>query len=211
MSGSRPDATDVNASGPETWPNFLLYPQVFSDEECDTVIDIGVASRVSHGSELGGIEGVQEAGELRDSAVTWVPRSQGSEWVFARLEELAASANQSWGLDIDGIGEDLQYTCYEQPGDHYTWHHDGLDIGVQDRKLSLVVQLSDPGTYEGADLEFLEVAVDYDSADRAEYLEQCRGRGTVIAFCSFEYHRVTPLLGGERQSLVAWLSGPPLR
>jgi PKHD-type hydroxylase len=82
---------------------------------------------------------------------------------------------------------------------------------VNDRKLSTVVQLSDPADYVGGDLEFLEVATDYDGDQRAEYLSECRRRGTVVVFCAFEYHRVTPIVSGVRRSLVAWVSGPPLQ
>jgi PKHD-type hydroxylase len=189
----------------------MVYPRVFTAEECDALIGLGEESLGSHGPEAAGIEGVQSAGELRDSEVGWVPRTDGSQWAFGRLEDIAGDANQVWGMDVESIVEDLQYTLYDRPGAHYTWHHDGLDVGVADRKISLVTQLTDPVQYTGGDLEFLEVAVDYDGPELAAYLEQCRSRGTVVAFCSFEYHRVTPLVTGERRSMVAWLSGPPLR
>lgn len=37
-----------------------------------------------------------------------------------------------------------------------------------------------------------------------EYLEQ----GTLISFPSFMLHRISPLLAGERRSLVGWCMGP---
>jgi predicted 2-oxoglutarate/Fe(II)-dependent dioxygenase YbiX len=36
-------------------------------------------------------------------------------------------------------------------------------------------------------------------------------RGSVLAFPSFLYHRVTPVTGGVRRALVAWIAGPRLR
>ena len=36
-------------------------------------------------------------------------------------------------------------------------------------------------------------------------------RGTVVAFPSFLYHRVTPVTSGLRKALVAWIAGPRLR
>ncbi len=184
---------------------------MFSDEQCDALVALGDHAVEADGASGGEIEGLSDAGELRESSVSWVPRDDGSAWAFERLEVLAAAANQVWGLDIEEISEDIQYTLYDRPGAHYTWHHDGLGVGVDDRKLSLVVQLSDPVDYTGGDLEFLEVATDYDDRERANYLRDCRSRGTVIAFCAFEYHRVTPITSGVRRSMVAWVSGPRLR
>jgi PKHD-type hydroxylase len=73
------------------------------------------------------------------------------------------------------------------------------------------VQLSDPATYEGSDLQLLEVVEDYDDADGGAWRSRVRRRGTVIAFPAFEYHRVTPLESGVRHSLVCWVGGPPFR
>ncbi len=196
---------------PAPWPNFLVDLHAFDEHECNTLVDLGRATQIIDGTEDGGIEGVGSEASLRRTSVAWIPRDTDTEWVFARLEALSERANETWRLDIDGIEEDLQFTEYNAPGAHYTWHHDGLETGVEDRKMSLVVQLSDPEAYNGADLEFLEVATDYAQDDLDVYRSETRSRGSVISFCSFEYHRVTPLRSGIRHSLVAWVSGPRLR
>jgi PKHD-type hydroxylase len=121
------------------------------------------------------------------------------------------ASHQTYGFDLAGFTEDLQFTTYDRPGSFYTWHQDGLDGAVAGRKLSLVVQLSDPASYEGSDLELLDVAEDYSDDDRAAWRTRARRRGTVIAFPAFEYHRVTPLISGTRHSLVCWIGGPPFR
>ncbi len=189
----------------------MVYPSVFSPTECDLLVEAGEACVSRDGAEQGGIEGLASAEELRDSSVGWIARTTSLDWAFERLEAVGDRANERWLLEVDGILEDLQYTLYDRPGAHYTWHHDGLDEGVEDRKLSLVLQLSDPADYSGADLEFLEVAVDYDDRELAEFRASSRARGAVVAFCGFEYHRVTPVESGVRRSLVAWVSGPRLR
>lgn len=193
------------------WPNYLVHAGAFDASECDALVALGDITAIRDGQESAGIEGLGDAGALRRTTVAWIPRSADSQWAFERLERLAHDANSNWGLDIDGITEDLQYTLYDSPGAHYTWHHDGLERGVEDRKISLVVQLSDHREYLGADLEFLEVATDYDTPQLSEYRCEVRTRGTAVSFCAFEYHRVTPLRSGVRRSLVAWVSGPPLR
>ena len=53
--------------------------------------------------------------------------------------------------------------------------------------------------------EFLEVAADYDGDELDAFRSRSRRRGTVVAFCAFEYHRVTPLEGGLRRSSASFL------
>jgi PKHD-type hydroxylase len=68
------------------------------------------------------------------------------------------------------------------------------------RKLSFVVQLSDPDDYEGGNLQLL------DEAGRS-YIAP-RRRGTMILFDSRAQHRVLKVTSGLRRSLVGWTVGP---
>jgi PKHD-type hydroxylase len=108
---------------------------------------------------------------------------------------------QHWNLDIAGFGEALQMTRYEGGDEgHYDWHQDfGATIS---RKLSIVVQLTDPDTYEGGDLQIM-------TSHQPINVE--RKRGLVAVFPSFQLHRVTPVTSGDRHTLVAWMSGPRFR
>lgn len=179
---------------------------MFGPRQCDRIIELGQSLPAEGGRVLDG-----SPGELRDCTVRWLPSDESTEWIRERLSEVAHRANRRWGFDLGGGGEDLQLTTYAGPGTHYTWHQDGLDRDVRRRKLSVVVQLSDPDDYTGGDLEFLEVVEDYDARARAEYDRSVRRRGCAVVFPSFEYHRVTPLRSGIRHSLVWWLDGPPFR
>ena len=68
------------------------------------------------------------------------------------------------------------------------------------RKLSFVVQVSNPDDYEGGNLQLL------DEADNS-YIAP-RKRGTVILFDSRTRHRVLPVKSGLRKSVVGWVVGP---
>ena len=74
------------------------------------------------------------------------------------------------------------------------------------RKLSMVVQLSDPDDYEGGELEFF--GVDDVSPERAhEHASTWDGHGLPLL-------RVPPghaAAVGGRRSLVCWVGGPPFR
>ncbi len=101
------------------------------------------------------------------------------------------------------MAEQLQYTVYETAeGGHYDWHVDHATVTPVPRKLSLVLQLSDPADYEGCDLE-LRSSAHIETAPRE--------RGAVILFPSYALHRVSAITAGRRVSLVSWISGPFLR
>ena len=71
------------------------------------------------------------------------------------------------------------------------------------RKLSFVVQLSDPDDYEGGNLQLLD-------ENGKSYIAP-RKRGTVVVFDSRTQHRVLKVKRGIRKSLVGWVVGPRWR
>jgi PKHD-type hydroxylase len=77
-----------------------------------------------------------------------------------------------------------------------------MGSGGISRKLSLVLQLTDPSEYEGGNLQVLI---------GSEPLNVEKRRGLICAFPSFTIHQVTEVTKGSRQSLVVWLSGPPFK
>ena len=110
------------------------------------------------------------------------------------------NANE-WQFDLDFI-EPLQFTCYTETSDRYEAHIDNLIEGSTYRKLSFSVQLSNPTSYNGADLEFIV---------GPDNVVGPRHHGCFIAFPSIITHRVTPLAQGRRYSLVGWCCGPKFR
>ncbi len=188
-----------------------IYPRVFTPGQCDRILRYSDAL-AADAALLEGDDGSEVADDsIRRSSTAWIVPDDDTWWIYEKLAAVAEKANRRYGFDLDGFGEDLQFTTYGERGAFYSWHQDGLDGNVSGRKLSLVVQLSDPEDYDGAELQFFDVAEDYDANELAAFTELTRERGTVVAFPSFEYHRVLPLRRGARRSLVAWVSGPPFR
>jgi len=66
------------------------------------------------------------------------------------------------------------------------------------RKLSVSLQLNKSKDYEGGDLNLY-----YNNNP----IKMLREQGTLIVFPSYTLHEVTPITKGERNSLVAWVSG----
>jgi PKHD-type hydroxylase len=184
---------------PDQRPNystFCFYEKAFTPEECDKIIALGLAQKIIDGDVSDGKETAINP-QMRQSKISWIPWSEETGWIYDRLCYFAASANSArYGFNMTGFTDDLQFTTYEGKMDHYDWHKDHGPGKFSNRKLSITVQLSEPD-YMGGDLEFYGI----DPAPR--------GRGTVIVFPSFELHRVSPVMAGTRQSLVAWVVGSP--
>jgi PKHD-type hydroxylase len=72
------------------------------------------------------------------------------------------------------------------------------------RKLSCIIQLSDPNDYEGGQFEISD-ALYPPSAD------ELNQQGTIIFFPSFLRHRALPVTAGTRYSIAAWFEGPKWR
>ena len=103
-----------------------------------------------------------------------------------------------WNYHLSDFYEPMQFTQYDAPNGHFTWH---IDIGPNKRsfrKISIVVQLSEPDSYEGGELEVLGTDQDLISKER----------GNAIFFPSFLAHKVHKVTKGRRYSLVLWFSGP---
>jgi PKHD-type hydroxylase len=89
----------------------------------------------------------------------------------------------------------------------YKDHHDVFwlnDDPFYHRKMSCVIQLSDPNDYVGGDLELIDTSTFPEKDDM-------RQQGTAIFFPSFFKHRATPVLEGTRYSIAAWFEGPKWR
>lgn len=159
--------------------------------------------------------------EKRNSKNAWVPTNH---WLGGFMWHYISRANrENFLYDLRCIdGESMQYTQYDV-GQFYSWHNDAGIAGAykpatvgnrteglaQDfvnentelvRKLSFVLQLSDPDDYEGGNLQMLDEAGNNYFAPRS--------RGTVILFDSRTMHRVLPVKSGLRKSIVGWTVGP---
>ncbi len=195
---------DSNKLGEER--SFCTYyggTGVFSNEEVDKIKKTGDSLT----NETAKTFGQGDQGENRKGSVGWLPLNESNKWIYSRLLSITEEANNSlWKFDLTGFWEDCQYTTYEasskKDGDFYDYH---LDIdgsyGVQ-RKISIVVQLSDQEDYEGGELE-LKTSKNSYVADKS--------KGSILLFPSFCLHKVHPVTRGKRNSLVLWVSGMPFK
>lgn len=182
------------AADPLEW---YWFKTGFSFDEVDQI----VAESKNWGLQTAG---VTDAGvvnnEMRKSAVAWIPQVDAYKWIYNKLGGMIEEANNAlWKFNLYSMDEQIQYTEYYQDGGHYDYH---LDVGggypLNQRKISITVQLTGADEYEGGNFEILR-------GKNPESLPKIKG--CVLVFPSYLMHRVTPVTSGTRRSLVLWVGG----
>lgn len=175
--------------------NYYFFEKGFSEEEIEWISNLEKLFNYSEAVTIG--NGLNES--VRKSRIKWIHQTDESAWVYRRILEMISEANEAlWGFQINGVNDSIQFTEYHGDGGHYDWH---MDIGpgsINHRKVSVVVQLSDPSEYEGGDLLLW---------NGGEPKVAPKGKGNVIIFPSYLMHKVTPTYNGTRKSLVLWAGG----
>lgn len=180
----------------ETW---AYADKIFTPEECKQIIDLALNKGKSEATITGANLKGEVNPEIRKNSVVWLNEKDDLNWMYQRIAGVAININsQFFQFDLFGFTEDIQFTEYNAPGEHYKKHVDRIYNGVS-RKLSMVVQLTNPAEYEGCDLEL------YTQTDP---IKMKRDQGSVLFFPSYTLHQVTPITKGTRHSLVAWMGGP---
>jgi PKHD-type hydroxylase len=193
-SGDAGGALIDQSGGPNRTIAPLRLMSEFSPAECEAIIAIGRSLTLAAGQMYTPVEG------RRRSMVGFIPKTAANQWLVDRMSALVRLANRDFGFDVDAMTPILQFAEYSEGG-KIEWHSDYDQVGVNPRKISVSVQLTDAQDYDGGELEFFPVGE----------LRWSKRRGTAIVFPSFCQHRVAPVTRGVRHSLVAWFSGPAFR
>lgn len=173
----------------------------FTDEECEQIIQLGTA-RTPVESYVG-LDNSVDISIRKNQVAFFENKDADVQWIFKKIADGVISINdQFWDFDLTMI-ETLQFTIYSRPQDFYTAHMDMAHGQTEQRKLGFSIQLSDPDTYIGSNLEFHSVGM--------KFYPVVRDRGAMILFPSYMIHQVTPIESGTRYSLVGWVVGPPYR
>ena len=188
------------------WKSFIVetIQPIFTPEQCQMIIEAGRSeprNDASVGSDKGIKGGVIDT-KTRTSHISWIPFKKMHE-MYKQIEKTMKQTNGNhFGFDGMQITEMAQYTEYPEGG-FYDWHMD-CDVNMAHeppvRKISMTLLLSPENEFEGGDLELMK-------ENGFAKLKQ----GHAIFFASFIRHRVTPVIKGNRKSLVMWFGGTPFR
>ena len=188
------------------WKSYMVETTtpIFTPKQCQMIINAGRAEP-KQDAQVGNKEGIKGGvidTETRTSHISWIPFSKTPE-MYKAIEKVMKTTNGNhFGFDGMQITEQAQYTEYPEGG-FYDWHIDSDTHFAHEpsvRKISMTLLLSPDNEFEGGDLEIMKEG-------QAAKLKQ----GHAIFFASFIRHRVTPVIRGNRKSLVMWFGGTPLR
>lgn len=183
----------------DTQERWAWKSSVFTPEECNMIINacknnVNPATLYAKDGKTSNVDT-----SYRDSNTVFILPSMENNWIFQRIGDAVMEINNNhFRFDLTGFAEGLQFTEYKEPGGKYDLHVDKVFNGII-RKLSVVVQLSDPATFDGGDFH-------YQDSTTVEVLP--KSQGMALAFPSYALHGVTPVTRGVRYTLVGWVTGP---
>jgi PKHD-type hydroxylase len=183
--------------------NFIVWQGGFNEDELSKIIDFGELAEFQKG-EVGSGEESKVFAETRETDITWIRPSPETEWIYNRMVNLAARINHDKFQFVLSHFQYFQYGKYKTAG-HYNWHYDSGPDLPEHRKLSFVLGLTDPDSYEGGEFQ-ININGDTEKAHSFKIR-----RGDLIVFPSYMGHRVTPVTSGERMTLTAWAVGPKFK
>jgi len=181
-----------------TW---VKWSDLFSKEEIAQIKQLKKDNVLSRGVLAGDKENL----EYRKCKVFFVSRDESTEWIFEKLENCIISTNRDfYNFELYPL-KTFQYTSYVgDDQEFYNWHWDMHSSGelISQRKISGVVQLTDPSEYEGGDLE-MSICGSLEVVPKIQ--------GSCNLFPTFVNHRVTKVTKGLRETIVFWVEGPDWR
>jgi PKHD-type hydroxylase len=172
--------------------------QPYTKEGCDKIIDIG-------NSLLPKEIVVDASGNVvrsKNGTSCFLPINDDTRWIFETCSKHIIEINSKFfEYDLHYLSE-MQFTVYDEDGDFVPKHLDTFYESTTIRKLSFMIQLSDPTTYEGN-----EHLLHFDQ----EPTISKDGFGHMTIYPSSTLNEVTPLKKGKRCVLMGWVVGPKFK
>ena len=187
---------------------WCYYESKLTKQSCEDIIKFAAEIKPTKG-----VVGISGGGmgehEMRKSVVRFIQsKDKKFEQLFDGMWKLAIETNEiNFNFHISKL-DFIQLAEYDAAYQgKYDRHHDVFWMNNDPkyhRKISMIVQLTDPSEYEGGDFEFFNLVNFPDK-------EIIRKQGTILFFPSFLDHQATPVTKGKRHSLAAWFDGPKWR
>lgn len=185
---------------PDYWEQpapFVHWQDAFSAEELDILQE--KAKKAKDPATVG--QNVENQ-EVRRTSLSWLCPKEFA-WAYERVALVVAKVNfYHYRYELTNISGAIQLGNYKAANKgKYDWHIDSGYMSM--RKLSFILQLSNPEEYKGGDVH---IKIGKDASPALP-----KKRGDMVIFPSHTLHRVKPIKSGNRQSLVAWISGPTFK
>lgn len=179
--------------------HFYKFDSYFSKKFCNEIIDFAKKTNLQKG--VVGNNNLNTV--VRDSNVCFL----NENWIKKEIYFLVKEANNAlWNYSLS-FSENIQFTKYAL-NQHYDWHVDSFSKEQsknKTRKISIIIALNDGKEYEGGDVLLKNINI-FSNEDIFK-LNVLKKVGSVVVFPSFVFHKVMPIVSGERYSLVNWIQG----
>ena len=168
----------------------------FSKEECQLLIDM-YRNGIKYVGEIFG--GRKES--VRSVNLVDVNFIESNDWIYRKIITNVYNANEKWwNFDISGIEQKFMIGKYKKKNTgKYLPHTDYSQIGMFPRKITVIVQLTDPNKYEGCSTKLF-----YQESPEVVSKEL----GSMTMFPSYTLHEVEPVTKGSRYAMFGWIYGP---
>ena len=192
---------------------FYIFPRAVKPDVCEQIVK-DCKQNILEEASLYNFDKTSSTNDpkIRKTFINWVEDKDNKvnalAWHFLR------EANKiQFNYDLTYF-QAIQFGEYKDGG-FFGWHQDdGGNIDNKShevRKLTAVLVLSDPDTFEGGELQFYNGGrpmQDMGEITAEKVTNDIKAQGSVICFDSRDWHRVTPVTKGVRHSVVCWTVGP---
>jgi len=185
--------------------DWCYFNQSFTKEECKNILDLGLKVEPEKEARLGVNGDYKSDDSVRRSKIRFIYSNWPEyEFLFDKIWKLGIQANREWfNFHITNLSF-IQLAEYDASYQgEYKRHQDVFWLNGDNkyhRKLSCIIQLSDPNDYEGGNFEMWV-------SEQPNKVE-IRNQGSVIFLPSFVEHQANPVTKGTRYSIAVWFEGP---
>jgi PKHD-type hydroxylase len=167
--------------------------ELFTKEECETILGNCIEELWLPATVVGSTDGNFHRARRQKL------RGDIAGFPFLNVRDVTKLANtEIYDFKLLGIiDQDFPQIFSYGENDFYKMHME-LNSMSPSRKLSFVINLSDPESYEGGDIEFLNI-----SADPALLKEQ----GACLIFPSYLAYSIAPVIKGTKKIIVGHVHG----
>lgn len=185
--------------------DWCYFGRYFSKETCQKILDLGLKKPAKNA--VLGVDGSTVDNNWRKSKVRFIQANDTDfQFLFDEIWKMGMQANRDWfNFHVTNLSF-IQLAEYDSSYQgEYKKHHDVFWINNDKyhRKLTCVIQLSDPNDYEGGDFEMFDL-----TGGQYPNKEDLRQQGTAIFIPSFTTHQANPVTKGTRYSIAVWFEGP---
>mgnify|MGYP003130197774 FL=1 len=196
----------------------IQIPNFLSEEKCDELINDIKNSEQDLIGCVGDEEGrnaiipeIRKTNEwyLRDQPHNeFRPDKTNKDWKWLqdKMFQMVNIVNDNvFKFHIDGCDDELKLIEYKENG-FYGWHTDFNAGEFSTRKLTGIIQLTDPSEYEGGDVQF-----GIQDKQTKDWYSVKKLKGSLTLFPSFMCHNVSSVTSGKRYVIQEFFVGDYFR